>query len=264
MALFPAAKMGDMIVGLDVHKVYVPPVPPPGPPVPHAYFGPIILWMTPKFATVGNVFVNGMPAACVGCQSFGPHIPMGLPGPEAMTNTPFWKRYIYQIPMALALVLLTTFANLAIAGLVSAFPIGKSGEGFLKEVTGIDTSSKAAVWGSIKSNVMSFTQWGTWIKLLVSAVPYPVGQGSCSIGSPGVQCNGGLMAFVAPLVAASCTDFPFVIAPNAMTVGGSNVMVGITAAAFLHQLAVGAGQRGVAGAVGYGLGKALEGQNHPA
>jgi hypothetical protein len=83
------------------------------------------------------------------------------------------------------------------------------------------------------------------------------------VGSPGVQCNGGAMAFVAPLVAASCTEFPFVIVPNAATVGFSNVMVGISAAAFLHQLAVGAAQRGVSGAVGYGLGKAMEGKNHP-
>jgi hypothetical protein len=75
--------------------------------------------------------------------------------------------------------------------------------------------------------------------------------------------NGGAMAFVAPLVATSCTEFPFVIVPNAMTLAFSNVMVGISASAFLHALAVGAAQRGVAGAVGYGVGKAMEGKSHP-
>ncbi len=263
MALFPAAKMGDMVIGLDVHKVFIPPVPPPGPPVPHPYFGAIILWLTPKHAAAGDVFVNGCPAAAVGCQSFGMHIVMGLPGPESATNTAYWKRYLTQVAMAAVLALLTTFANLAIAGLASVLPIGKSGEGFLKEVTGIDTSSKGAVWESIKGNAAAYTKWPTWVKLLMPALPYPMGQGSCSVGSPGVQVNGGPMAFVAPLVAASCTEFPFVIVPNAMTVGCSNVMVGITAAQFLRALAVGAAQRGVAGAVGYGVGKAMEGKSHP-
>src|SRR4029453_10728971 len=132
MALFPAAKLGDMIIGLDVHKVFNPALV----PMPHPYFGAIILWMTPKFAAVGNVFVNGMPAACVGCQSFGPHIPTGVPGPESATNTAYWKRYLTQVVMAMVLTLLTTFANLAIAALGAFLPIGKSGEGFLKEVTG--------------------------------------------------------------------------------------------------------------------------------
>jgi hypothetical protein len=259
--LFPAAKLGDMMIGLDVHKVIIPPA--PLAPIPHPYFGKIILWMTPKFAAVGNVFVNGMPAACVGCQSFGPHVPMGIPGPESATNTAYWKRYLIQVAMVIVLTLLTTFANLAIAAVGAFFPIGKDGEEFLKEVTGIDTSKKGAVWESIKANAESYTNWPAWIKLLMPPLPYPVGQGSCSVGSPGVQVNGGAMGFVGPLVAASCTEFPFVIVPNAMTVGFSNVMVGITAAAFLRALAVGAAQRGVQGAVAYGVGKAMEGKSHP-
>jgi hypothetical protein len=261
MALFPAAKMTDMIMGLDVHKVIIPPAPAPI-PLPHAYFGAIVLWMTPKHATVGDVFVNGMPAACVGCQSFGPHIPLGAPGPESVTNTAYWKRYLTQVAMALVLTLLTTFANLAIAALASFIPKPKAAEDFLKDVTGIDTSSKASVWESLKANASSFTKWPTWVKLLMPPLPYPMGQGSISIGSPGVQVNGGPMGFVAPLAATSCTEFPFVIVPNAVPVGFSNVMVGITAAAFLRALAVGAAQRGVAGAVGYGVGKAMEGKSH--
>src|SRR5260370_40064071 len=120
MALFPAAKMGDMVIGLDVHKVFIPPVPPPGPPVPHPYFGAIFLWMTPKWpGGPGPVYVNGMHAAAVGAMGFGAHIPMGLPGPESATNTAYWKRYLTQVAMAAVLALLTTFANLAIAALWS-------------------------------------------------------------------------------------------------------------------------------------------------
>src|SRR5262249_2269805 len=119
--LFPAAKLGDTVIGLDVHKVVIPPAPALI-PTPHAYFGKILLWMTPQHAVAGDVLVNGLAAACVGCQSFGPHIPIGVPGPESATNTAYWKRYIVQVVMAVVLTLLTTMANLAIAGLASFIP----------------------------------------------------------------------------------------------------------------------------------------------
>jgi hypothetical protein len=72
-----------------------------------------------------------------------------------------------------------------------------------------------------------------------------------------------MLGFVlCPYAGTSCTEFPFVIAPNAMPLGFSNVMVGITAAALVKALVVGAAQRGVAGAVGYGVGKVGEGISH--
>ena len=61
--------------------------------------------------------------------------------------------------------------------------------------------------------------------------------------------NGGPLAFVAPLMATSCSDIPIV--PNAMTLGFSNVMVGVTFAAMLRGIAVNAAQ----GAVSAGVGK---------
>jgi len=57
------------------------------------------------------------------------------------------------------------------------------------------------------------------------------------------------LAFVAPLVATSCSDIPIV--PNAMTLGFSNVMVSVSFADIARGLAVNAAQ----GAVGIGVGK---------
>jgi hypothetical protein len=116
-------------------------------------------------------------------------------------------------------------------------------------VTGIDTSSKATTWSTIQGSFAAFTKWQTWVKLLMPPIPYPGAQGSVAIGSPNVTVNGGPLAFVAPLMATSCSDIPIV--PNAMTLGFSNVMVGVTFAAMLRGIAVNAAQ----GAVSLGVQK---------
>jgi len=260
MAHFPATTMGTAVLGLDFHKVIVPP---PTPPLPHAFIGPLFLWMTPKWPALGDVLINFKPAACVGSMGYGVHIPMGAPSPEGATNTAFWKRWIMNVVMAAVLVVAMTFANLAIAFLASFLPKGSASEGFLKKVTGIDASSKASAWESIKASLSAYKSYPAWIKLLMPPMPYPVGQGSVALGSPGVKANAGLVGFVCPLAAISCTEFPFIIAPNAVPLGFSNVLVGVSAGAILEQLAVGAAQRGVSGAVGYGVGKAAAGITHP-
>ncbi|HEX8199781.1 MAG TPA: PAAR domain-containing protein, partial [Isosphaeraceae bacterium] len=84
--LFPAAKLGDTIVGLDFHsttQTIVPPV--PWPLFPHPFIGTIFLWHTPKWP-MANVFVNGMPALTVGAKSYSFHIP--LPPPAVPTPPP--------------------------------------------------------------------------------------------------------------------------------------------------------------------------------
>jgi hypothetical protein len=80
-------------------------------------------------------------------------------------------------------------------------------------------------------------------------IPYPGAQGSTAVGSPNVTVNGGPLAFVAPLVATSCSDIPVV--PNAVTLGFSNVMVGVTIAQLIRGIAVSTAQAGIA----YGAGK---------
>jgi hypothetical protein len=249
--LFPAVKMGDMVVGIDLHTIIIPPAPAPIPMVPHPYFGPIFLWMTPGFPKV-NTLINGMPACTAGAMGYSVHIPQGLPVPPTMLNMAYWRRYLTNIPKALMLVALTLMANLAIAGISSLFvkPSSETGS-FVKEVTGIDTSSWEGVWGSIKGSFAAYTQWSTWIKLLMPPVPYPGGQGSAAIGSPNVTVNGGPLAFVAPLMATSCSDLPIV--PNAATIGFSNVLVGVSISAMVRALAVNAAQGAVSAGVSAGV-----------
>jgi hypothetical protein len=81
-----------------------------------------------------------------------------------------------------------------------------------------------------------------------------------AIGSPNVTVNGGPLAFVAPLMAASCSDIPIV--PNAATVGFSNVMVGVSIADMARALAVNAAQGAVSAGVGYGVDRLSQGRNH--
>jgi hypothetical protein len=234
----------DMIVDIDVHAV----TPIPGIPV-HPYFGAIFLWHTPVFPKA-DVLINGMPACAVGAMGYSAHVPQGVP--VLPPNMPgYWKRYLTNIPMALGLMALTIFANIAIAMIGALIPKPPEAESFLKDVTGIDTSSKASTMESIKGSFSSFTKWQTWVKLLIPPLPYPGSQGSTAVGSPNVTVNGGPLAFVAPLMATSCSDIPIV--PNAMTVGFSNVLVGVSISDMVRGLAVNAAQGAVSAGVGKGV-----------
>jgi hypothetical protein len=241
--LWPAAKFMDSVIGVDVHAV----APLPGIPV-HPYFGPIFLWSDPVFPQA-NVFINGMPACGVGAMGYFVHVPQGIPTPP--TNIPYWKRYQMNIPMGLCLMGLTLFANIAIAGIAAMIPKPKAAEAFIKDVTGIDTSSSAASFSTIRDAFGAFTKWQTWVKLLMPPVPYPGAQGSTAVGSPNVTVNGAPLAFVAPLMATSCSDIPIV--PNGVTLGFSNVLVDVSIADMVRGLAVAAAQ----GAVGLGVQKGV-------
>lgn len=80
MALWPAVKMTDMVIGVDFHTTLIPPSPSPVPMVPHPYFGCIFLWMTPAFAKV-DTLINGMPACTSGSMGYSVHIPQLAPVP---------------------------------------------------------------------------------------------------------------------------------------------------------------------------------------
>src|SRR5262249_7299642 len=216
--------MTDMVIGLDFHAVIIPPAPAPIPMIPHPYFGCIFLWMTPTFATV-NTLINGMPAGAAGSMGYSIHIPVGLPAPPSMLNMAYWRPYLPNIPKSIMLVALTLLAHLAISRISELFvkPNSAAG-GFVKDVTGVDTSSWSGVWGTVKGSFAAYTKWSTWIKLLMPPIPYPGSQGSAAIGSPNVTVNGGPPAFVAPLMAASCTDL--IILAHAGTIGFWKVVVG--------------------------------------
>ncbi len=266
MALWPAAKLGDMVIGLDIHKVLVPfapiPCPPPGVPIPHPYFGTLFLWLTPKFPTM-NVFINGVPACSVGAMGYSAHIPMGIPVPPALLNMEYFKRHLMNVPKQLCLVALTLFANMAISGLSSLFisPGSASGK-FVKDVTGIDLTEQGGMIAAMKGAITSYTKWQTWAKLLIPPLPFPGAQGSSAIGSPNVKVNDGPMGFVAPLMSISCTEFIWV--PNAATVGFSNVLVGVSVADMVKGIAVHAAQAGVSKAVNKGFDKAAAALKKPA
>jgi uncharacterized Zn-binding protein involved in type VI secretion len=241
MPLWPAVKLMDTVVGVDVHAV----APVPGIPV-HPYFGPIYLWHSPQFP-MANVLINGLPACSVGAMGYFAHVPQGVPVPPTPTNCPYWKRYLTNVAMGLTLMGLTVLANIAIAAIAAMIPKPKSAEDFIKDVTGIDTTSTATTWQTISSSFASFTQWQTWAKLLMPPLPYPGAQGSTAVGSPNVTVNGGPLAFVAPLVATSCSDIPVV--PNAMTLGFSNVLVGVSFAQLARGIAVATAQSAVSAGV---------------
>jgi hypothetical protein len=253
MALWPAVKMGDMVIGLDLHTVTIPPAP-PIPMMPHPFIGSIFLWDTPGFAKI-NTLINGMPACTAGAMGYSMHIPQGIPTPPSMLNMSYWRRHLMNIPKALMLVALTLLANLAISGIASLFVSPKSDTGaFIKDATGVDTSSWSGVWGTIKGSFEAYTKWSTWIKLLMPPVPYPGGQGSAAIGSPNVTVNGGALAFGAPLMATSCTDL--IIVPNAATIGFGNVMVGVSIKDMARALLVNAAQGAVSAGVSAGVARA--------
>ena len=242
----------DSVIGIDVHMV----APIPGIPI-HPYCGSLYLWTTPQFPTFssGVVLINGMPACTVGSMGISCHCVQGIPIVPTPTNAPYWKRYLCNVPMVLTLTGLTIMANIAIAGIAALIPKPKSAEGFLKDVTGIDTTDLGTTWESIKGSFAAFTKWQTWAKLLMPPVPYPGAQGSAAVGSPNVTVNGGCLAFSCPLMATSCSDIPMV--PNAATLGFTNVMVGVSVEALARGLAVHTAQSAIA----YGVRKGLEPKN---
>jgi len=251
MPLFPAAKLMDTVIGVDFHTTMVPPSPAPVPMVPHPYLGAIMLWNTPQFPSFssGLVMINGMPACTVGAMGYSVHIPQLLPAPPTFTNLmSYWRHHLTQVPKMLVLMTLTLFANLAIAGIAAlVLPASSASAEFLREVTGIDISTRKSAWESVKASFATYITWQTWVHLLLPPLPYPGAQGSTSMGSPNVTVNGGPLAFSCPLVAASCSEIPFV--PNANVLGFSNVMVGVSPSAFIAQ----ALKHGVSAAVAAGV-----------
>jgi hypothetical protein len=262
MPNFPVATLMDTVLGLDVHIVCVPAPPVPPAPIPHPYCGPVILWCTPCFPTC-DIFANGKPVLCPGANGYFPQGPLGVP--PNPTNMPgYWKRYLLNIPKAAALMMLTIFANIAIAGIAALIPKPKSVEKFITDVTGIDTTNSQTTWDTIKGSFSSLTNWSTWVKLLLPPMPYPIGNGSCAIGSPTVTFNGGPAAIACcPLMAISCTEMPWALVPNAVVMGSSNVLVGMSLSDMVRGIAVHSAQAGVSHAVSTGFGKLTSGRNHP-
>ena len=205
-------RLMDTVVGIDMHAV----APIPGIPI-HPYFGPIYLWTNPKFP-MSDVLHQQHAGLHGGCDGLLRPRPSGRARHTHAPNCPYWKRYLTNVAMGLVLMGLTTLANIAIAG---HRRVHSQDEGCRELHQGRDRDrhvlDTASTWESIKGSFSSLVQWPTWVKLLMPPLPYPGAQGSTAVGSPNVTVNGGPLAFVAPLVATSCSDIPVV--PNAMTIG---------------------------------------------
>ncbi len=226
MALFSAAKTMDIIIGIDLHKVIIPPPLTPVPDIPHFYFGPIYLWHTPAFPKI-DVFINGMPACATGAMGYYFHIPTFLPCPPSMFNVKYWKKkYLKNVVLGLLTSISMSVINM-ICNLIDTSSKGPT-KCFMKDIT-------PSTWEKIKNSFSDYTKWQTWVQLLMPPTPYPVGNGSTAVGSPNVTVNGGPLAIVGPLVATSCSELSVV--PNAMTLGFSNVMVGVSFTDFIKELA---------------------------
>lgn len=80
----PAAKMGDTVVGVDIHIILIPapPAPPIPTPLPHPFNGKIMSGCST------NVLIEGKPAAVQGAKAMNipPHIPMGGPFQKPPSN----------------------------------------------------------------------------------------------------------------------------------------------------------------------------------
>jgi uncharacterized Zn-binding protein involved in type VI secretion len=239
--LWPAAKMTDMVIGIDKHTLKK------SPNHIHPYFGLLYLWHTPKFPS-SNVFINGQPALGVGAMGYSIHYPQGTPvKPE---NDDYWKRYLINIPMSFCLMMLKTVTHMALAGILSFMPRSQASDKFVRDVTGIDISDRRQIWKAIGNNLKQYTQWQTWVKLLIPPLPYIGSQGSTAVGSPNVMVNGAPLAFAAPLVGTSCSEKPLIIIPNACVLGFSNVFVGVSTEELVQGLAVNAAQSAIQAKVG--------------
>jgi len=247
MPLFPAAKLGCMVIGVDMHAVA--PFPPPGIPI-NPYIGSVFLWTTPTFPKM-DVLINGIPACCVGALGYSAHVPLGVPVPVTPTNATYWTRYLTNVAMQLTLAGLTIFANITIALIAASMPSTKASEKFIEELTGIKTTSVISTLTSIQSTFAAYTKWQTWVKLLMPPLPWPGAQGSVAVGSPNVSANGGALAFGCGFVGASCSDIPVV--PNANVIDFGNVMVGVSISALIRAIAISVAQN----AMQYGMGKGL-------
>lgn len=80
----PAAKLGDQVMGTDIHILLIPA--PPGPPVPTPFPHPFTGIIQMNCST--NVMIMGQPAATIGSQAMNtpPHLPTG-PGPFMIPPT---------------------------------------------------------------------------------------------------------------------------------------------------------------------------------
>ncbi len=250
---FPAAKMLDMVIGLDNHTTLPAPIPPPAGPLPPLplfpapFAGPILLSVQP------TVLVNFMPAAGSGAVAIGFHMPP-LPWPwPPITFGAILKSAIMAVVQAPFMALLE-LARGQLSGLAagSTNPVLKNGfvQGFLGQPPG-----GGGQGGSDITIGRFFPMFGSpqaFLGFLAQCMPLPVANGQATIASPTVSACDSPMALAMPMGGNSCSEIPIV--PNASVLGFSNVLTGMSLSQLLGVMAWNA----VNAAAAHGLKKGSE------
>lgn len=252
--LFPAAKLGDTIIGLDFHsttQTIVPPV--PWPYFPHPFVGVIFLWHTPKWPSA-NVFINGRPAITVGAKSYSVHIPLPPPAVPTPPTQITAKWYLQNLMTAALSAVFSMVLNMIGSATGLMTPTARCPDSDLPQPV-----QNQSDWEKVKA-LIPVQSWLQLFQMLLPPAVMPVAEGNAAIGSPTVTVNGAPLAFVGPLTASSCSQIPIV--PNANVVGFSNVMVGVTLKELVFQFVWNAANAAGSLAAGKLSERAMAGRSH--
>lgn len=226
----PATKMGDLMIGIDVHKVApgIPPVAVSPMLLPHGFALPVNL------DCKATVLINGVAMAGSGSTACGLHTPPFLPLPwTPIFNTP--RQMLAGATLALFMPALMAAGSMITGAAQAAAALSNPGGA----LTGLD----AQQW---RVRLLPYTASpGAFLAFLAGLAPYPIASGSITIGSPNVLGEDMPMSMLVPMpFSNSCSDIPVV--PNATVLASSTVMIGVSLEQILAQLAMSLVAYGVA------------------
>lgn len=216
---FPVSKQGDVLMGNCNHTTGpAPPIPAgPIPLFPYMVANPI------SKDTVSSIKVNGMPAAPAGATAIGPHIPPMPPPP--------WLPKPVNYRSSLVGAFNATFKgplSAAVSAARSATNTVQSGESTKSVVTVEGEDAPTSEHWHLRLPPL-FGQVGAFTGKLSGVSPFPVAAGQINIACQGVQATDRPLGVCVLMHAHSCSDIT--PPPNAMIMGGGNVVAGISASA---------------------------------
>ena len=243
---FPATKLLDPIMGLDFHTTLPAPLVPPLPPIPFfptPFMGPILIDFK------ATVLINFLPAAGSGATALGFHMP-----PLPWLWPPISHRpLITAAIMALITAPFTAMLEMArgkMVALAAASGNPTFQRGFVADFIGsshvppADQTAQGTSYSPAGGDQGSFSftrlfpmfgSPGAFLGFLAGLLPLPIANASVAIASPTVTVCDTPLGLMIPMGAKSCSDIPVV--PNAMVLGFSNVLTGMSIGDFLGALA---------------------------
>ncbi len=242
MFTFQTTKHLDVIMGMDFHNALPTPpaIPAPFPMMPHGFINPILIDVK------NTVLVNGTPVAGAGATAVGCHMPPSLPAP--WTPMPITFRGLITAAIVAGFLPAIIAAGSMVAGILGSLVSGANPKSVL--LAGADDAGTAAERWFMRAFPM-FQSYGAFLGMLAGLLPYPIANGSITIGVPNVLAEDTPMSMGTMPFCNSCSDLPIV--PNGMVIASSNVMVGIDLMAIVEQLAWAA----AFGAAGMAVGKGI-------